>query len=563
MHLKHILLAACACGLLVGLKPVPAVAVNVPSSADGSRVVPQKLEAPRKPSIESQLPVRSIESQRAPAEAKKITLELRDVKIRGMTAFSEDAMRGVYADMLGKTVTLDVAWRIAAQITDRYKQAGYFLSRAYVPEQSVEKGVLRITVVEGFVEKVTVTGDAAELPLVKAWSDKIKSYRPITVRQLEAALLEMNGLPDASFRAVLNAPDTKRGDEGAVWLNLVSESRQGKGSVRAYNYGSRYLGPYQLGLNYEIGLLPQQKTNVAALVSAPTDEVKSASLRHTISLAPKWSADVNGSYTSAAPGYLLKVQDIESDTYEIGAGMTYQWLRQRDENLSTRLGFAMRNTHADIINAPLTRDRLRLLRLNAAYEVADAWYGYNSINTTLTQGIDGVGASRSGASFLSRAQAKPNFQKMELTAARSQGIGAGFQAIVSFDGQIASGPMYSSEEFGYGGQNFGRAYDNSEITGDHGAAGALELRYTDVNPVVGIAPMPYVFYDIGKVWNEDAGQNATASGSSAGFGVRARTDMGMSMNMGLAFPLTREASDPIYSSDGSGPRFTADIGYEF
>ena len=48
-------------------------------------------------------------------------------------------------------------------------------------------------------------------------------------------------------------------------------------------------------------------------------------------------------------------------------------------------------------------------------------------------------------------------------------------------GQHADGGLVSAEEFGAGGARYGRAYDYSEISGDDGAAAAIELRHTWAN----------------------------------------------------------------------------------
>jgi len=53
-----------------------------------------------------------------------------------------------------REVTLDIAWMIAGAVTERYRAAGYFLSRAYVPQQKILDGQLRIEVVEGYIAKV-------------------------------------------------------------------------------------------------------------------------------------------------------------------------------------------------------------------------------------------------------------------------------------------------------------------------------------------------------------------------------------------------------------------------
>ena len=150
---------------------------------------------------------------------------------------------------------------------------------------------------------------------------------------------------------------------------------------------------------------------------------------------------------------------------------------------------------------------------------------------------------------------------MQLSYTRQQSIYGNFMAIGQLSGQYASGPLFSAEEFGYGGQAFGRAYDPSEITGDHGIAASLELRYLGFDPWEGITFAPYTFYDIGKVWNEDVG-GVDESGSSAGLGMRLSHSSGLSDNLGPAWPLCREISAPIYGN-GKNPRVLFQLSYTF
>ena len=546
-----------------GLLPLSSIAVTLPGSADSSRVKPFEGKSLTPGIVTPEASSRVLETQAAPEGAKNIKFTLKSVEIRGNTTFGAAQLGDLYAPFIDHVVTLDIAWVLAAQITDRYKQAGYFLARAYVPAQEINDGVVHIAVVEGYVSEVTVSGVGSQQGLVKAWVDRIKSYRPLTSRQLEQAILELNTLADVSFRAVLNPPEHTNAEDGAVNLELIGSKKSGNGLVRFDNYGSRYLGPYAMGGAYEVGLIPGQKTNLSLQISSPMRELQSAALRQTIPVAPKLSLDATANYTNATPGYLLEVQEIESSSYGGGAGVTYQWRRQRDENLSSRIGFDWRNAQSDILGTPLSRDRLRLLQISTAYDGADSWHGYNWMSANVTQGLSGFGASKAGELNLSRAEAKPDFTKLLIHGARLQQIGKGLQALASFEGQLASGSLYASEEFGYGGQSFGRAYDNSEITGDHGVSTSLELQYMAITPWMGITPLPYAYYDIGAVWNEDDSQPAKEDASSAGFGIRAVSDTGANAQLGLAFPLTRAASAPIYGHNGKAPRLLADINYTF
>jgi hemolysin activation/secretion protein len=70
-------------------------------------------------------------------------------------------------------------------------------------------------------------------------------------------------------------------------------------------------------------------------------------------------------------------------------------------------------------------------------------------------------------------------------------------------GQIASGPLLTSQQFYLGGLAFGRGYGSAEISGDNGVAGTVELRfdqkssYQDLNGY-----QLYGFVDAGLAWND-------------------------------------------------------------
>jgi hemolysin activation/secretion protein len=241
--------------------------------------------------------------------------------------------------------------------------------------------------------------------------------------------------------------------------------------------------------------------------------------------------------------------------------MKYQVIRQRQENLAVSLMFDGRNAHTDIQGSELSNDHVRAVRGGVTYDTADRWDGYNSVTATLSQGIGVLGASRAGDLNLSRAQAEADFTRLEWQYNRQQFFGQEVMLIGQLAGQVASGALYSSEEFGFGGSDLGRGYDTSEITGDHGVAAGVEMRYLGIPDQSGIGLAPYLFYDIGKVWNEDSGAG-NASASSAGLGLRLSHESGLYSSLGVAFPLTRAVDAPLYGN-GKNPRLMFQMGYNF
>ena len=88
--------------------------------------------------------------------------------------------------------------------------------------------------------------------------------------------------------------------------------------------------------------------------------------------------------------------------------------------------------------------------------------------------------------------------------------------------QYAWTDLLSSELYSYGGEQFGRGYDPSELVGDHGMAGKMELRFTDTLPIrFPFSYTAYGFYDIGIVYQRMSGAyNHSDSAASAGLGLR-------------------------------------------
>jgi hemolysin activation/secretion protein len=150
--------------------------------------------------------------------------------------------------------------------------------------------------------------------------------------------------------------------------------------------------------------------------------------------------------------------------------------------------------------------------------------GVSLIGLQYDQGADILDATESGSPNLSRAQGKSDFSKISTNLWRRQSIAGGWSVLIEAAGQYAFDTLLSSEEFGFGGAQFGRGYDSSEISGDHGASVKAELQYFHkVGKKYFKSLQAYGFYDFGSVWqkgNDFTGFDRQASLSSAGGGVR-------------------------------------------
>lgn len=394
--------------------------------------------------------------------------------------------------------------------------------------------------------------------------EKIAALKPFNAKLLERYVLLLNDMPGLKAQAIIEPLDSAEFGEGAVGIAMVFDRVQFRNSASTDNFGSRYLGPYQgavrLGAN-SLGL-PYSQTMFYGLSTIPTDELKYGALNHSVPiLTDGLTLNTTASYSRSSPGHILRALDIESDATNFTAGINYSLVRSRQQNLQLGVELNAKDIDTDIATTNLYEDRLRVMRFSAVYDNAYWLKGANVFNATLSIGVDALGASEPGALNLSRAEGRSDFTKLELSAARLQGITDNWSLFAAVAGQVSDKPLLSSEEFGYGGQAFGRAYDASELTGDHGVAGSLELRYSGLPDWGLLHSQLFGFYDIGKVWNRDS--TATdAAGSSAGGGIRLNYGEDLSAAFSVAQPLTRDIQTPIYF-DKKSPRLLFTVNYRF
>ena len=264
------------------------------------------------------------------------------------------------------------------------------------------------------------------------------------------------------------------------------------------------------------------------------------------------------------PQFGLQAIDTRSFGQQGSISLSYPWIRSRNENLNIHGGLEIDSYITHIFNPPLafppaSDDQLRVLRLGIYYDRADAWGGVNVVTVDFGQGLPILGASSGGMiePLPSRPGARDDFSKFTSEISRQQDlhwIYPGLSVLFAATGQVtARGPLPASEQFGLGGANFGRAYEPSDVVGDDGIAGKVELQYTSV-PTASLQPFLnsyqlYTFYDLGRVMGDVASVGSPQM-SSWGVGIRMRIEEHFTSDFELAKPLTRDLSYLYGRPDG-------------
>ena len=534
-------------------------APGLPSSINPNRLGDQ-LKAPPPPTspLELDVPAPAPEAL-PPANADKVQFVLSRVTIEGATALPADGFAPVYSARVGQTVTLAEVYQWADAITRTYRDAGYVLSRAVVPAQKISGGAVRITVVEGYINQVTVQGDSS--PKLVEYGEQLKQSRPLKAEDLERYLLLANELPGVTVRSVLQPSTTA---PGASDMILIATEKTIDATFELDNRGTRYIGPWQgyasVGFNDVLGL--NERTSIRY---ATTPSVRELSFLELDESAPidddGTSVLFNASRTRAAPGYTLAALGTHTTGETFLVGVKHEFIRQRSEDLTLGLNFDYRDGTTILAPVPASLppnsdDKVRALRLNGTYDVVDGFNGQDQANFELSHGLPIFNASQFANPIASRLYGDPEFAKLVVGLARTTPIGGDFAVLTAMQGQTAFGSaLLQGEQFGLGGAAFGRGYDPSEITGDDGIAGKVELQWT---PNLDLGQLRYTqfytFYDVGEVVTrhtntaqtphvtpqEIGSGTTTASLASAGVGTRLALFDNYTSNIELAKPLTRE-----------------------
>ncbi len=502
-----------------------------------------RFETPAPPRARPGGPSVSLPSTTAPPEAKRVHIVVRRVVIVGATVYGSQDFAPLYQDLIGQRVPLQAIYDLAQRITAKYGADGYILSRAVVPVQELEPrgAVVRIEVVEGYIEKVVWPERVGRYrDFFTDYARKVTADRPANIRTLERYLLLANDLPGLKFTTTLKASPTR---PGASILIVEMVEKPVDAGVRFDNRGTEARGPLQILSTITLNNLMRQHEALTlsyATVTQPRElQYLSGSYRQVLN-SEGLVAFINGSYSWSHPGTAqLVALDFHTRSQYVEAGGQYPIIRAREKNLNI-VALAFEGENYNFFNLtptdPQAVDRLRGARLRLEGDYADQLGGINQGSVTFSQGLEGLGSTDNGNPLASRLGGKVDFSKIEGLVSRLQPLGQRFSAFVSAYGQYAMSPLLVPEQCGFGGRVFGRAYDPSELLGDHCLMALAELRYDlpFLVPDESIAnkerlmPSPtvqiYGFTDWARLYTLGIGSVGTAAtaitAGSAGGGVR-------------------------------------------
>jgi hemolysin activation/secretion protein len=486
-----------------------------------------------------------IERTEAGADSRKL-IDLRAVSVSGAHTLSREEIARIYQPFLGKKVSQADLVAIATAISERYREAGFHLSRAIIPPQDIAAGRVRIKVIEGRISEVALKGDSVEQFGIRPMLDAVLAERPARLATLERQLLLINERP--GVRIADTALEEIGTGSGSFRLVVYLKTWRVYTSFGMDNLGSSVVGPWQ---SYATAAFNSYLTGGDALVvdlsTVPTDprELVFARLSYDLPIGTDGARiGISALSSDVRPGDDRSFYNDHTRThsYEIRGSMVP--LQSQQSTLTLTAAAGLSDISESDSGGAIYNDHVRTVRLTADYRLQDGFGGINYLTLTGRQGLDILGASRLDDDFLSRDGASGKFAVFDLWFTRYQTLSEAWSLKISAASQLASTVLLTSQQFYLGGAAFGRGYGSAQISGDNGVAGSLELRFDQgLNFAYLKGYQLYGFVDSGAAWNVGYNLADGLSLTSVGAGVRFYLGGDLQAGIAVAVPLSYRAPD--------------------
>jgi hemolysin activation/secretion protein len=471
---------------------------------------------------------------------------LRNVSLTGAQAIPPDRLAGAWTPFIGKKVSQADLVTIATGIGDIYRAAGFHLSRVIVPPQDIAGGAVRFQIIEGAISEIELKGEGAEQFGIRALLNPVVTEHPSRLATLERQLMLVNTRPGVRIT------DTELEEIGTASghfrLVVCVKTWHVYAFVGLDNLGSSAVGPWQSYATaaYNSMITPGD-TLALNLSTTPGDprQLRFARLSYDTPIGVDGlRIGASGLYSEVWPGDWRKqfADNTKTEAFELRASIVPVQSQKSTLTLTLAAGFSS-VSERDFFG-PIYTDNIRTISLNGDYRLQDNFGGTNYLTVNWRQGLDIMGASDKSDSWTSVWGASPKFSALNFWFTRYQTITDAWSVKLASAGQIASGPMYLSQQFYLGGMAFGRGYGAAEISGDNGIAGSLELRYDQkLNYKYWTGFQLYSFVDSGLVWWDGLHPSDGTALTSVGGGVRLFLGPDLQADLGVAVPLGYRAPD--------------------
>ncbi|AYQ29229.1 MULTISPECIES: ShlB/FhaC/HecB family hemolysin secretion/activation protein [unclassified Polaromonas] len=525
------------------------------------------LPVPQLPSEQKADPsITILPSQLEAQPRRSLNVTPQRFQIEGVQSIDFDEVAGLFKPLAGQTVTVARIAEVSREVTALYKQRGYALSFAFVPEQDFKDGVVRIVAVEGYVATVKIEGDPglAEAKL-REIAVHLQQDRPLRLASFERYTQLMAQMPGLRVEASATPPATTDG-AGTLLLKVVRQPYLVALATDVRGSRPRVVATGVLNDPFTGGSRLTASTLIGALKGEHFGAASYSQVVGSEGLTLKAEMSIYRGNPDAALDTPPLIQR-ETDYKRLELSAQYPLILTRSESLYLSggiYGVGNADNYANPANGVMLTDEVnvRAVYAQASYTHADDNQA-QSLSLRLTHGLTSLGAGSSIRANvpgpLPTNPARLDFTRLLVEGSQRNRWGKNWGTAVTALAQYTPHSLPSTERVSFGSSKFARAYAAGEVSGDSGWGIGLEVNRSFALDTPYLRQVsPYVLLEGARVTTK-TGTFSPSKLWSASLGVRISDNKYYSLDVAASKPL----GDASPSNPDRKIRLSALVSYNF
>ena len=462
-----------------------------------------------------------------------LQFNVTEVDFDGNVVYTDAALQEYFSSFINRPVSLPELNEVVETIEDKYKQAGYFLSRVYIPPQTLENGVLKVKVIEGYLSELFIEGGTAgNRSKIDEVTEGLVNKKPLDLPSVEKAIRTLNAFPSTTVNAVL-----RQGAElGASEMVLNVSQLPDYYSLSVNNFNAPSVGTWGASFAGTVNRLFDIDNQLSFSTSASLGSGSVEDFKRMLSFSAKYSQPIGNSGLSASLSYLYAqsqpvptVADLNllSQGTTVAPRLSYPMFSNRGNSLVIDSGITFSQTQTLLAATPFTTDKSTVFDITLRWTNTTWAQGLTNLSVGYYQGLSGLGTSSASDLGVSVPGFNPSFNKFAFNLSRTQYLPNKFSMHAGAVGQYTPDSLLIANQISFGGPPIGRAYYYGAIMGDRGLGFFVELRKDVTFSDLFSQPIQFfAFADKGTTYvntNEAAGR-VGGSYSLTSYGLGARTN---------------------------------------
>jgi len=490
---------------------------------------------PAKPSAAPSGPVPAGTAEIVPvATVVSPKFEIRRYLTEGNTLLTQEEIDRVLAPYVGQDKDFGDVQRALEALQTSYQAAGYGSVEVRLPEQELERGEVRFNVIEVKVGKITIEGN--EHFTAQNIRRSVPSLREDTTpntREIAESMRLANENPSKQSAVLLRGAER----EGLVDATIrVADVNPQRWSASLDNTGNSSTGELRLGIAYQhSNLFDLDHILTTQYITSPSNfkDVSVYGVGYKIPLyANGDSIDFVAGYSNVDSGTVQGLFLVSGKGSIFGA--RYNQALPKWGNLEHKLvyGLDYRAYQNDVTQTsstdPLVPD-ITVHPVSLTYSASARGTGEDgSFYMNVARNI--AGGNNGQDEDFKMPGARPGVGKADYLLYRAgfnyvRVVGGDWQVRANFSAQYTDDALVAPEQFGIGGADSVRGFNERYASNDKGHRGTLEIYTPDWSKSMGLGEgrLRYLaFYDTGGLHRNYplASEQAAAHLDSAGLGFR-------------------------------------------